>query len=136
MLFIGGGRNGGDPPKEPNERVTKLALGSQSVVATLMMVPNQPLVFHHDGKQRTEDDLIAYTWTQFFKTGDPTWPARNAMVKSAVRAMDTITALMASEARRQAEGRQVRRGGRLETRLDDVDHGCRGQTRGRHRAAW
>ena len=97
LLFIAGGRNGGDPPKEPNERVTKLALGSQSVVATLLMVPNQPLVFHNDGKQRVEDDLIAYTWTQFFKTGDPTWPARNAMVKSAVRAMDTITALMASE---------------------------------------
>jgi PhoPQ-activated pathogenicity-related protein len=97
LLFIAGGRNGGDPPKERNDRVTKLALGSQSVVATLLMVPNQPLVFHKDGKQRVEDDLIAYTWTQFFKTGDPTWPARNAMVKSAVRAMDTITALMASE---------------------------------------
>ena len=25
---------------------TKLAVGSQSVVATLLMVPNQPLVFH------------------------------------------------------------------------------------------
>ena len=97
MLFIAGGRNGGDPPQEPNERVTKLALGSQSVVATLLMVPNQPLIFHDDGKERVEDDLIAYTWTQYFKTGDGTWPARNAMVKSAVRAMDTITALLASE---------------------------------------
>jgi PhoPQ-activated pathogenicity-related protein len=46
LLFIAGGRNGGDPPKERNDRVTKLALGSQSVVATLLMVPNQPLVFH------------------------------------------------------------------------------------------
>ena len=97
MLFIGGGRNGKEAPTKTDERIAKLALASQSVVASLMMVPNQPLVFHHDGKERTEDDLIAYTWTQFFKTGDPTWPARNAMVKSAVRAMDTITALMASQ---------------------------------------
>ncbi|MCU0959847.1 MAG: PhoPQ-activated pathogenicity-related family protein [Pirellulaceae bacterium] len=98
LLFIAGGKNGGDPPNEANERVTKLALGSRSVVATLLMVPNQPLIFHNDGQPRVEDDLIAYTWTQFFKTGDATWPARNPMVKSAVRAMDTITALMASEA--------------------------------------
>ncbi|MHB8863399.1 MAG: PhoPQ-activated pathogenicity-related family protein [Pirellulaceae bacterium] len=97
LLFIGGGRNGGDPPREPNDRITKLALASQSVVATLSMVPNQPLVFHGDGKPRVEDDLVAYTWTQYFQTGDGTWPARNPMVKSAVRAMDTITALMASE---------------------------------------
>ncbi len=97
MLYIAGGRNGGDPPTDRNERITKLAIASQSVVATLLMVPNQPLIFHGDGKERVEDDLIAYTWTQYFKTGDGTWPARNAMVKSAVRAMDTITALMAGE---------------------------------------
>ncbi|NLX55558.1 MAG: PhoPQ-activated pathogenicity [Planctomycetaceae bacterium] len=97
LLFIGGGRNGREAPSKPDERVTQLARGSQSVVASLMMVPNQPLVFHNDGQPRMEDDLIAYTWTQFLETGDPTWPARNAMVKSAVRAMDTITAVLASE---------------------------------------
>lgn len=96
MLFIGGGSNGGEPPSKPDGRAAQLAIGSQSVVASLSMVPNQPLVFHQDGKPRKEDDLIAYTWVQFLKTGDPTWPARNPMVKSAVRAMDTITALMAS----------------------------------------
>ena len=75
----------------------KLAAASQSVVAELKMVPNQPLIFHGDGKQRVEDDLVAYTWDQYLKTGDGTWPARNPMVKSAVRAMDTITALMQSD---------------------------------------
>ncbi len=97
LLFISGGRNGGDPPAGPNNRIAKLALASQSVVATLMMVPNQPLEFHKDGRARNEDDLVAYTWIEYFKTGDPTWPARNPMVKSAVRAMDTITAVMGSK---------------------------------------
>ncbi len=97
LLFISGGKNGGDPPDHPDEKISQLALGSQSVVAALMMIPNQPLIFHADGQPRVEDDLISYTWVQYFKTGDPTWPARNPMTKSAVRAMDTITAVMATE---------------------------------------
>jgi PhoPQ-activated pathogenicity-related protein len=102
MLFIGGGSNDGDPPNGPNERIMKLAAASKSVVAELKMVPNQPLIFHGDGQPRKEDDLVAYTWDQYLKTGDPTWPARNPMVKSAVRAMDTITAVLQS-----AEGGHV-----------------------------
>lgn len=97
MLFIGGGRNGGNPPGEASERILRIAQATGSCVAELKMVPNQPLIFHNDGQPRFEDDLIGYTWDQYIKTGDPTWPARNAMIKSAVRAMDTITAVMASE---------------------------------------
>src|SRR4030095_11776051 len=63
----------------------------------LRMVPNQPLTFVGDGKPRTEDSFIAYTWDQFLKTGDAKWPARLPMTKSAVRAMDTITAFCASD---------------------------------------
>ena len=97
FLFIGGGRNGGDPPAGPSDRIVQIAQATGTVVAELHMVPNQTLIFHDDGRERTEDDLIGYTWDQFLETGDPTWPARNPMVKSAVRAMDTMTALMASE---------------------------------------
>jgi PhoPQ-activated pathogenicity-related protein len=61
------------------------------------MAPNQPLVLHHDGVPRKEDDFIAYTWDQFLKTGDETWPARLPMVKSAVRAMDCVQELLASD---------------------------------------
>ena len=95
MLMIGGGNNSEGP--RPNKRSEAVAIATNSVVAELGMVPNQRLMFHNDGKERTEDDLIGYTADQFLKTGDPTWPVRNAMVKSAVRAMDTITAVMASE---------------------------------------
>ncbi len=96
FLMIGGGRNGGDPPGKPDDIVLKIAKTTGTVVAELKMIPNQPLVFHQDGQKRVEDDLIGYTWDQFLKTGDATWPARNPMVKSAVRAMDTITALIKS----------------------------------------
>ncbi len=99
FLMIGGGSNReGEKPDGPDRMIVEIAKNTGTVVAELGMVPNEPLTFHNDGQKRTEDDLIGYTWDQYIKTGDPTWAARNPMVKSAVRAMDTITALMASEA--------------------------------------
>ena len=74
-----------------------MAKATNSVVAELKMVPNQPLVLNNDGKPRSEDDLLAYGWVKFMETGDPPWIPRLPMVKSAVRAMDTVTALLASE---------------------------------------
>ena len=97
LLFIVGGANGGEPPQSAEARTLAIAKATGSVVAELKMVPNQGLVFHGDGQSRKEDDLIAYTWDQYLKTGDETWPARLPMVKSAVRAMDCVQELMASE---------------------------------------
>ncbi len=94
MLYISGGSNAEGP--RSNERTDAIARATNTVVAQLGMIPNQPLIFHSDGQPRKEDDLIGYTWDQFLKSGNPLWPARNPMVKSAVRAMDTLTALMAS----------------------------------------
>ena len=91
MLFIGGGSNRNSWPKGSNEQTLTIARMTQTVVAELKMVPNQPLIFNKDGVPRTEDDLIAYTWDQFLTGAEPVWLARNAMVKSAVRAMDTVT---------------------------------------------
>ena len=97
MLFISGGKHpGNDPPGGPSERVAQIAAATGAVVAELSNVPAQPLIYHNDGIERVEDDLIGYAWDQFLKTGDPTWAPRLPMVKSAVRAMDTITALLAS----------------------------------------
>lgn len=96
LLMIGGGSNDKPMPKGPDENVLRTALRSHSVVAELRHVPNQPLVFMQDGKPRFEDDLVAYSWDKFLRTGDDRWPARLPMTKSAVRAMDTVMAFCAS----------------------------------------
>ena len=91
LLRINGGGNGGSPPSGPDAMLTDIARRSQTVVADLRMVPNQPLVFPYDpGHDRYEDAIIAYTFDKFLKTEDPNWPLLLPMVKSAVRAMDTI----------------------------------------------
>ena len=66
--------------------------------AELRLIPNQPVIFKDDPsrKPRSEDDFIAYTWDKFLRTGDEKWPARLPMTKSAVRAMDAVTAFTAT----------------------------------------
>jgi PhoPQ-activated pathogenicity-related protein len=96
LLFIGGGRNGGEPPAGPDQRTAALAQRTGAVVAELRMVPNQPLAFRDDGRPRVEDDLIAGAWNKFIAGGDATWAPRLPMVKSAVRAMDTVQAFLSS----------------------------------------
>ena len=98
LLVIAGGANReGELPK-PSAELTQIAEATRSVVVELKMIPNQTLIFHRDGKERVEDDLIAYTWDQFLRTGDARWPARLPMTKSVVRAMDAVSAFTATPA--------------------------------------
>lgn len=75
-----------------------LADSAGALAAVLTKVPNQPL---YDG--RHEDALIAYTFSQFMTSDDPTWPLLFPMAKSAVRGMDTIQAWAQDELHQHVE---------------------------------
>lgn len=97
LLLITGGSIDRPMPKSADANLLKIALETKSVVAELRGVPNEPLVFADDNISRSEDAIIAYTWDKFLRTGDDKWPLREPMTKSAVRAMDTVTAFCGSE---------------------------------------
>lgn len=97
LLYIGGGSLDRPAPKSPDGNLLRVALRTKSVVAELRGVPNQPLIFNGETMGRSEDALIAYTWDKYLRTGDEKWPARLPMTKSAVRALDTMTAFCGSE---------------------------------------
>ncbi len=68
------------------ELTALIASETNSVVAEIGMVPNQPLRFTDSkDRPRSEDDLIAYSRVKHFATKDDTWLVRLAMVKSGVR---------------------------------------------------
>lgn len=98
LLYISGGNNNSAAPKDADGPIVQVAMATKSVVTELRMVPNQPLTFADDKKPRVEDEMIAYTWDKFLRTGDQLWPARLPMTKAAVRAMDTIISFCGSEA--------------------------------------
>jgi PhoPQ-activated pathogenicity-related protein len=81
LLFVTG--DGSGSRNLPMLQIFAERAGAMAVVVT--RVPNQPL---YDG--RKEDALIAYTFDQYLKTKDETWPLLFPMVKSAVRAMDAV----------------------------------------------
>ncbi len=95
MLLIDGGSNPATPPTAADPQLAALAVSSQSIIAIIRQVPNQPLTFTGETESRTEDALIAYSFAQFldsFEGGNPDneWPALLPMTRSAVRALDLI----------------------------------------------
>ncbi len=109
LLYLGGGSNTGKRPPKANTVLAALARDTGSVTAELRMIPNQPLTFKSDPKrkERSEDEIVAFTWDRYLRTADERWPLRLPMTKAAVRAMDALTAWTGS-----AEG-----GGRAATRF-------------------
>jgi PhoPQ-activated pathogenicity-related protein len=96
FLFVTGGSINDKPPAHPDAMLTSAALATNTVTSELRGVPNEPVTFAGETKTRSEDAIIAYTWDKYLRTGDDTWPLRLPMTKSAVRALDTITAFCRS----------------------------------------
>lgn len=102
MLLISGGRwdealakpPAADEVEFPAEFrfVTQLADQMRAPVAVVRQVPQQPIF---DGM--FEDQIISFTFSKFYQTGDAEWPLLLPMVKSAVRAMDAVEEFTAQE---------------------------------------
>lgn len=97
LLSISGGGHAGDGgfgssgPSGPElSFLSTLAVTTGTVVSTLSNVPYQPLQFAGESFTRTEDEIIAKSYRKYLDGGDDEWPALLPMVKSAVRAMDTV----------------------------------------------
>lgn len=96
LLFVSGGGIGDDGmPRMKKDRdgelraIGQIAVQTGAPVAVLRQVPNQPL---YGGK--VEDELIAYTYNEFLKSGNKDWPLLLPMANSAVKAMDAVQEIL------------------------------------------
>jgi PhoPQ-activated pathogenicity-related protein len=100
ILMIAGGdwdpklEKAGRKPDLPEEAPALAFVADQlrEPVALIKDVPFQPIF-----QGKVEDQIIAYTFDMFLKTGLTDWPLLLPMVKSAVRAMDTVQAFAKKE---------------------------------------
>ncbi len=89
---------GGGP--SPQNALFGLAISERvkAPVAFLYGIPNQPIY----GK--TEDALIAETFTKYLATEDASWPLLFPMAKSLIRAMDALQAFAKEEWKKDVTG--------------------------------
>ena len=95
LLWIDGGstpEGAVTPPAKQLPVIAAIAEAAGLPVAVVRQVPNQPL----EGGRR-EDDLIAHTFEQFFRTGDASWPLLLPMVKTVAAALDAAADLVHAE---------------------------------------
>jgi PhoPQ-activated pathogenicity-related protein len=99
MLIVNGGSNPVTPAFDPElgPIVANIAMATASIIAMVSQVPNQPIQFFDLPDPVQEDALVAYTWDKAMRTGDDFWPVYLPMVKSVVKAMDTLQDFANSE---------------------------------------
>lgn len=105
LLYISGGSFDDKPPTRndfaSNQQLQifgSVAAITQSIVVYLPDVPREPMVFANDnGDQRSEDDIIAYSYDKYLDLlkEDPTatnsdWPLLLPMTRAAVKTMDSV----------------------------------------------
>jgi len=98
MLVIAGGRSSSKPPRKTAMHLSQIAIRTGTVVSVLNQVPNQPLF-----DNLREDGLISYTFVKYLESKDESWPCLLPMVKSTMRAMDTVQALMQKKHKQKIE---------------------------------
>jgi PhoPQ-activated pathogenicity-related protein len=103
-------RHGG-PIEADVAALRSVSRATGTAAAFLFDVPNQPLF-----ESLEEDPLLAYSFSQYLRTGDESWPLLFPMVKSVVGALDVV----------QAVGHA--RGGAAIVRYVVAGHSKRGQT--------
>ncbi|MGC9054311.1 MAG: PhoPQ-activated protein PqaA family protein, partial [Candidatus Hydrogenedens sp.] len=103
ILLITGGSTGSEPDiTDQAELVLPFVSATGTIAVILKAVPNQPLQFIDDTKKRVEDGIIAYSYDKYMdgykaREADITWPVLLPMVRSAVRAMDTVQKFVKEE---------------------------------------
>jgi PhoPQ-activated pathogenicity-related protein len=96
FMYISSGSNPGPPGNSTAIfRTGQYANETGIVAATLVYIPNQPLIMENDGIQRVEDEIIAWTWRRFFNESrvgidNPEILLRMPMCKASARGMDAI----------------------------------------------
>ena len=104
LLWIDGGSAQKLPTAEvgPSDAVKTAATAATAAglpVAVIRQVPYQPMF-----GGLMEDGLIAHSFVEYVKSGDPTWPLLLPMVKAAVAAMDAAVEIARTEWKLDIEG--------------------------------
>jgi len=90
-IYVDGGGDSPDPPTSQDVEGVMLAVQTKMIMGHLYQIPNEPTIFLAEGKGRSEDAFLAYTWAHFLNdTTQPEWVGRLPMVKAVVRAMDAM----------------------------------------------
>lgn len=77
---------------KPDKHLLEMAIETNSIMACVYMIPNQPIIFNFgDTEPKHGDSAVAYTWELYLRYGNPELSILFPMVKSVVKVMDTIT---------------------------------------------